>query len=671
MTRKFEQQLDHIARAEKYLLKPGSYWMQQWDHVMVLCLIFTALITPYEVAFSNGMSSFSKIDALFVSNRLVDFLFLCDMVISFNLMYHDKGHVLVKSRKRIWRRYLCGWFSIDLITVLPYDAVGYLHLQTGVAAQRIRSLRALRLFKLFRILRASRVFLASQTRFGISTSVTTIMNLMLALALLNHWLACMWGMVASLQPKDRVTWLSVWLDGQELTSHECSTAGSPYANAAYRNIGRDHGKYFFNSGGDMCWYHSDVYAACLHWSTMTVTSIGYGDIVPTNKAEYIVSVACMSIAGVSWAKIIGEICGIANSRDPLEAEHGQTMDDVNALMCSLKLPQHLRQDVRRFVLHSKSAMKAKARRAVISKLSPLLRSHMTNEGMNATVRGIFWTRGLSNEFTAMVLTKMQSMAFPPRECIQRQDLCVLQAGTVIISGADHMNVLLGSLSKPRTDGKPSTRPSWNEDMLLKEHLLRRTDTAYTISYSLIDFFPLERLLEVLREFPDDAIQFRKNHLWLTMLRGLQFMGTHDGLLPFEWQELQQDVVQEEYGRMLDQESWRSQAVPPTPAGSSASLDSGMKQGETNPQGQVRLVPLPKSAKQTVIAPNVPTTAHLAIFPGGISGQMWRIKVVLSQRSEIQECLWWTGRRRRVEGGQLRRLLKCVHNTAKHQCHLRT
>jgi hypothetical protein len=35
------------------------------------------------------------------------------------------------------------------------------------------------------------------------------------------------------------------------------------------------------------------------------------------------------------------------------------------------------------------------------------------------------------------------MAFPPRECIQREDMCVLQAGTVIISGADHMNVLLG------------------------------------------------------------------------------------------------------------------------------------------------------------------------------------------------------------------------------------
>jgi hypothetical protein len=265
MTTNFKNQLRHIAQSEKYLLKPGSYLMQHWDHLMIAALIFTALVTPYEVSFVEA----AGIDALFIANRLVDFFFVCDMAISFNLMFHDPNTgVLVKSSKRIRRRYLCGWFSIDLITILPFDAVEYLELPNTGEMAALRFLRVLRLFKLLRILRASRIFKSAQTRFGISTSAATVMQLMLTLTLLNHWLACTWGMAAILQSKNRMTWLSVWLDGQELTSHECSTAGSPYPNAAYRNSGKD--------GGGNCWHHSDVYAACLHWSMMTVTSIGYG-----------------------------------------------------------------------------------------------------------------------------------------------------------------------------------------------------------------------------------------------------------------------------------------------------------------------------------------------------------------------------------------------------------
>lgn len=44
--------------------------MKKWDFVMVACLLFTAVITPYEVAFLS-----SKLNALFVINRLVDLMF--------------------------------------------------------------------------------------------------------------------------------------------------------------------------------------------------------------------------------------------------------------------------------------------------------------------------------------------------------------------------------------------------------------------------------------------------------------------------------------------------------------------------------------------------------------------------------------------------------------------
>ena len=46
-----------------------------------------------------------------------------------------------------------------------------------------------------------------------------------------------------------------------------------------------------------------IYASALHWSLMTVTSIGYGDIVPTRLEEYYVGCICQLVGACAWAYI--------------------------------------------------------------------------------------------------------------------------------------------------------------------------------------------------------------------------------------------------------------------------------------------------------------------------------------------------------------------------------
>ncbi len=43
-----------------------------WDVVMVVTLLYSAIVTPYEIAFSSAVQS---IDGLFILNRIVDALF--------------------------------------------------------------------------------------------------------------------------------------------------------------------------------------------------------------------------------------------------------------------------------------------------------------------------------------------------------------------------------------------------------------------------------------------------------------------------------------------------------------------------------------------------------------------------------------------------------------------
>ena len=51
-------------------------WCTTWDKLLAFALMYTALVTPYEVAFL-----IPQIDALFCVNQLVNLLFLVDVVL--------------------------------------------------------------------------------------------------------------------------------------------------------------------------------------------------------------------------------------------------------------------------------------------------------------------------------------------------------------------------------------------------------------------------------------------------------------------------------------------------------------------------------------------------------------------------------------------------------------
>jgi hypothetical protein len=48
-----------------------SSFLKRWDYTMTLVLIYTALVTPFEVAFTTP-----SVNVIFIVNRIVDIIFL-------------------------------------------------------------------------------------------------------------------------------------------------------------------------------------------------------------------------------------------------------------------------------------------------------------------------------------------------------------------------------------------------------------------------------------------------------------------------------------------------------------------------------------------------------------------------------------------------------------------
>jgi len=70
-----------------------------------------------------------------ITNYIVDFCFMIDIIIQFNLSYYDSKYNKITSRRMIAKRYLKSWFFIDLISVIPIDA---LEVDVNVLAKMFR-----------------------------------------------------------------------------------------------------------------------------------------------------------------------------------------------------------------------------------------------------------------------------------------------------------------------------------------------------------------------------------------------------------------------------------------------------------------------------------------------------------------------------------------------------
>ena len=361
--KQLEEKGIHVKRERTpwYLIdpRPGSRAnkiLSVWDAISVLALLFTALFTPYEVAF---LPSAPITDPLFAINRVVDVVFSLDMVAQFFLMYSDETG-WVKDLGKIARRYLRTWFTIDLVSV----GIAGLDIFTALEATNakgkdkgsvddsssslgqleiLRVVRVLRLIKLARLLRASKLLQRWQTKLNIDYATTALLRCVIGVLFTMHWSACVWALQVTFHRKNlSQTWM-----GDDGYCVPAILAGDPVAIAATPSLDDDlaledaqqrfghfiiehdlsewvEGPTTFAPASVavdfVCVPPLHMYIAATYWAVMTITSIGYGDLSATsrNPTEQSVAAVAMLVGGLIWGYVIATFAGLlATVRTPL------------------------------------------------------------------------------------------------------------------------------------------------------------------------------------------------------------------------------------------------------------------------------------------------------------------------------------------------------------------
>jgi hypothetical protein len=193
-----------------------------WDGITSLALIFTAIVTPYEVGFLEPARDGR--DTLFLINRAIDCVFLADLLLQFNLMYQSssgsEGTRWVSDHRSIAWHYATSWLFLDALSIgvsgFDYTSLGTVKACPGTGGSEggglsnlkvLRTLRALRLIKLVRLLRASRILRRFEVKFAINYGMLALVKCVCGMVLLSHWFACIWGLQAGMQENILHTWV--------------------------------------------------------------------------------------------------------------------------------------------------------------------------------------------------------------------------------------------------------------------------------------------------------------------------------------------------------------------------------------------------------------------------------------------------------------------------------
>lgn len=144
----------------KLICSPFSAWRQLWDVLATIALIITCIQTPLELAFFTH--SALRPNELIITQRVIDWIFAIDIIISFNTSYFNtEKNSFTTDRKKIAIRYLKTWFFIDLVAVIDFEWLFQVFIAYDESIGSINKVakiaRFYRAIKLFRLLKMTKL----------------------------------------------------------------------------------------------------------------------------------------------------------------------------------------------------------------------------------------------------------------------------------------------------------------------------------------------------------------------------------------------------------------------------------------------------------------------------------------------------------------------------------
>ena len=502
-------------------------WPAYWDLAATMALLYTAIVTPVEVAFVQAPTGDNVFNAMFWANRAIDIIFLIDMALQFRLAVRvtgAEGTRWLHTPKDIAKAYVSSkWFWLDLFSIMTslfdFPIFGTEEAVKNLVA--LRAVRVLRLAKLIRLARGSRILKRWEMRVSINYSYLSLANVMVIIVLGCHWVACVWGLQASFNPLN--SWLSYvhvkdgdmaycvsWAEGvdevtgQQMMKDPAACPKGPGGAARHCNVGICTSGVC--TGGYNLAHWSDLYVMALFFAICSVSGVGSMIATPYNMLEQSVAGLVHLATGMLWAYLIGVFTSLASNFSPTVQAFRDDLSRLNSFMSANNLPRETRYRLREYLHETVHMRNTEQHAALLTKLPPAMQDEVAWFVNEAVLRRVWYLNWVSTSST-MLLTKLAAgltpLVFTPGEYCPPGFLYFIKRGQVLWA------------SKVLHEGDV-----WGDDVILNRPHLQLRFPALAISYVWVLYIDGQTIVDTIEKFPKEAAYLFHVRQWWIARRAL-------------------------------------------------------------------------------------------------------------------------------------------------------
>ncbi|XP_022892425.1 potassium channel KAT3-like [Olea europaea var. sylvestris] len=388
----------------RHIVSPFSPHYRAWEMFLVLLVIYSAWISPFEFAFLTY-----KQDALFVFDNIVNSFFAMDILLTFFVAYLDsQTYLLVDDPRKIAIRYLSTWFIFDICSTIPFRAISLLFKKHSGGL----GFKLLSMLRLWRLRRVSSLFARLEKDIRFNYFWTRCTKLISVTLFTVHCAGCFNYIIADRYPDPKSTWI-----------------GAMYPN--FKKIS--------------LW---DRYVTAIYWSIVTLTTTGYGDLHAENPREMLFDIFYMLFNLGLTAYLIGNMTNLVVHWTSRTRNFRDTIRSASEFTKRNQLPPHIQDKILSHIC-LKFKTEGLKQQETLNGLPKAIRSSIAHYLFYPVVQTVPLFQGVSQGFLFQMVPELEAEYYPPKEDLILQDEAptftyILVSGTVdLIENIDGHDQVLG------------------------------------------------------------------------------------------------------------------------------------------------------------------------------------------------------------------------------------